>query len=201
MSIEDGFRAQLGPEFDHSAKPTVYFFDHAVAIESDDRPRFKNAVYISKTSKTSLDTQNFQRKMLNDDKAEFPDEWAHYLKVKENLKVPRCALLPGIDMATLFEMKAVSIYNLAQLIEQDLFPEWAELARSILNARSEHKDKGRVSVQGDANIQPARVLGIVGAGGGKESHEKESLKEESYTQKGYAEKSIPQENITFSMEM
>lgn len=160
MDIEQKFREQLGPNYDHSAKPTVYFFDHAMPVKSDGRPRFKNAVYISKKSKTSHSNQDFQRKMQDTDKQEFPAEWEHYLKIKDNLKQPRISLLPGIDHATLAEMKALDIHNLPQLLAQEHFDEWQQLARRLLDAaNNSNGNQERESVQGDKEQQPERVLG------------------------------------------
>ena len=198
--VEKQFRAALGPEYDHSAKPTVYFFDNAVQVESPDRPRFKNCVYISKTSKTSVGTQDFHRKAGDEDKAEFPAEWNHYLLVRDNLKKPRIGLLPGIDQAIMHEMKALDIYSLEQLLAQEHFDDWKQLARRILSA-SENQDKGQQKVQGDDSQQPERVLGVSGAGGKRATYptdEKES-QEKNGQKEGYQE-SQPQE-ITFSYEI
>lgn len=133
--VEEGFLKALGPDYDRSSLPTVYFSDHAVEIESDGRQLFKNVVYIHKTSKTSR-TAQFQGKASEDDKLMFPREWEYYLKIKNNLIETRIGLLPEIDLATIAEMKAVGIYSLNQLIDHDgdHFPQWAILARRILDA-------------------------------------------------------------------
>jgi len=158
--IEKKIMKSLGPEYDHSAKPHVYFFDYAYKVSDG---KFKNAVYISKRSTTALDTQDFRRKANDEDKAEFPREWEHYLKVKEVLKIPKVELLPGIDQATLMEMKAVGIYNFDQLMAQDDFEQWQAMARRILNAISKDGSEGRDRVPCD-EARPVGVLETAGAG-------------------------------------
>jgi hypothetical protein len=153
--IEKKIMRELGPEYDHSGKPTVYFFDFADKLPDG---KYRNAVYISKISKTGLGTQDFRRRSTEKDRAEFPREWEHYLKVKENLKSPKVDLLPGIDQATLMEMKDKKLFNLEQLAEQNEFSQWADMARRILNAISENGNERRVCLQGnEAGIE--RVLG------------------------------------------
>lgn len=198
MNIEDQFRAQLGPNYDHSAKPTVYFFDHAVRTstpeeEKTSRPKFKNAVYISKQSKTAHGNQDFHRKMLDDDKAEFPGEWDHYLRVKENLKQPRISLLPGIDEAIRHEMQAVGIYNLGQLVVQDEFPEWLAIARRILDVTGKICEQKRTQVQSNNGQQ---AVGILAGHRSSARNQEKSIEEKSYQ-----EKSVKKENITFEFEV
>jgi len=164
--IEKKIMATLGPEYDHSAKPHVYFFDFADLITPGKRPRYRNAVYISKRSKTALDTAEFRRRANEADKQEFPREWEHYLKVRENLKHPKVDLLPGIDQATLMEMRDMGLFNLQQLLEQDDFVQWADMARRILNAINSERSEGRDRVFGDAQFKPERVLAQAGAGTG-----------------------------------
>jgi len=197
MNIEEELLKQLGPNYDRSAKPVVYFFDHAEEIESDGRPRFRNAIYISKRSRTANNNQDFHRKMLEEDKAEFPDEWAYYLKVKENLKKPRIGLLPGIDEATQHEMKAIGIYNLEQLVAQDEFGEWKATERRILDA-SQIREQRRAPVQSNDN---QRTIGILE---GSRPRTQETIREtwnQENQEKGYQEKSVEEENVTFNFEM
>lgn len=164
--IEKKIMRELGPNYDHSAKPHVYFYDYADLVPGGDRPRYRNAIYISKRNKTTLDTQDFHRRMIESDKAEFPREWEHYLKVRDNLKLPKVDLLPGIDQATLMEMKALNLFNLSQLAEQDEFAQWADMARRILNAINSEGSEGRDRVLGNAQFKPERVLAQGGAGAG-----------------------------------
>jgi hypothetical protein len=149
--IEKKFIAALGPEYDHSAKPTVYFYDYACKKDGV----YVNAVYISKRSKTAHDTQDFRRKANDEDKLEFPQEWEYYLKVRENMRYPKIDLIPGIDQASLMTLKDEGIYNLEQLADTD--NEWSEVARRILNAISTESGEGRNGVSGD-NQAPVRVL-------------------------------------------
>lgn len=197
---EQIIRKALGPEYDHSGKPHVYFFDHAMPIDSPDRPRFKNAVYISKTSKTSLDTQKFNAKASEQDKQEYPREWEHYLKVKETLSKPRVAMLPGIDVATLAEMKAIEIVTLEQLLAQDLFEDWQPLARRILHAINQNGTEERQILSSDQTGQPERILaGNTGTSSPGQTGINGTGQKEKGKEKGYQESS-PQE-ITFDFGM
>jgi len=104
-------------------------------------------------------------------------------------------MLPGIDEAIKHEMKAIGIYSLDQLVAQDEFPEWKQLARRVLNATDgDLRDKERQAVQSDKNGQPERVLGIARPSSLCQSTKKESNKKESF------QESQP-EDITFSFSM
>ena len=208
--IEQEIRRSLGAEYDHTKKPSVYFFDNAVKVSTDeeDRPRFKNAVYISKKSTTSNGTQDFHRKIIDSDKAEFPAEWEHYLKVKDNLKKPRIALLPGMDEATKHEMQAIGIYSLEDLVSQDEFNEWKDLARRILDATDNTiRDSRRETLQDNENQQPERILetscgghrGSIRTSGYAEETQKDSKEKDQ--EKGYQENQPQEVTFDFSMGM
>ena len=162
--IEQEFAKKLGPEFVKSGKPHAYFFDSCVkdgeASEKSGRPRFKNAVYISKRKKGGT-TQEFHRAIEAGDKEAYPREWEHYLKVRDNLAKPSIKLLPGIDEATKAEMNALGIYRLEQLValDEDYFDEWKQIARGILNAtRNEKGSEGRQDL---SSHDQGQVIGVL----------------------------------------
>lgn len=187
---ERGFLKALGPEYNRESLPHVYFSDHAaedatLTTESG-RPRFNNEVYINKTSKTST-TAQWLGKATEQDKLMFPDEWAHYLKVRENLRELRIGLLPAVDMATIAEMNALGIYNLKQLVAQDHFSAWKSLARSILDATGTTQGSTqRETIPGDDKLE---TIGVLAA-----STPPDTLRKRSYNQS-------KEQEITFSYEV
>ena len=175
--IELQIKKSLGPEYDKSALPDVYFFDKAIedAVKTKEsgRPRFKNEVYISKTAKGARHRQ-WKGKASDEDKSLFSDEFEHYLKVHENLMKPRIVALPGIDEATIAEMRAVGVFTLQQLLDGEHFDEWKHLARGILDATNKERSEGREDIHSVPEKQPIRVL----AGGQKPNN----LPEGTYNQ-------------------
>jgi len=187
---EQSFLKALGPEYNRDSLPHVYFADHAVEdatlTAKSGRPRFKNAVYINKTSKTST-TAQWLGKATEQDKLIFPDEWAHYLKVRENLREIRIGLLPAIDMATTAEMNALGIFNLKQLVAQEHFSTWKELARRILDATdATQRSIERKNILSDDQLQ---TLGALAA-----DTQPVILRERSYNE-------VKEQEITFSYDV
>ena len=135
----------IAKELGHDkSKPLIQFYDHAVRnnekSEQYGRPRYDAKVYLRKvpTSPDRVVRDVFSRKMTEQDKREYPDEWAHYLERKSGADNhnPLITILPGMTVAAQAELKELRIFNCRQLIAcernlDDLEP-LREVARKVL---------------------------------------------------------------------
>lgn len=108
-------------------KPYVQFYDHAVLnqarSEEAGRPKYDAKVYIQKTpSAPDLAVRNnFSRKMIEADKHEFPEEWAHYCakkKEQDNFN-PLVTGIPGMTVTAAAELKDLRIVTCRDLANYD----------------------------------------------------------------------------------
>ena len=109
---------QIAKELGHDrSKPHVQFYDHAVInkrlTEESGRNRYDAKVYIRKTpTAPDLVVRNtFSRKMEEQDKKDFPVEWARYVERKSNQDNynPFVRGIPGMTVAAAAELKDLGI--------------------------------------------------------------------------------------------
>ena len=126
------------------SKPMVQFFDHAAfnatLTKESGRPRYTSHIYLRKIpSAPDLVVRDvFDRAMVEEDKTDWPEEWALYEKRKggmNNMKPPITAI-PGIDVASKAELAALELFtcddfvNYAKPLEG--LEELRETARAIM---------------------------------------------------------------------
>ena len=135
----------IAKELGHDkSKPLIQFYDHAVRnnakSEQCGRPRYDAKVYLRKvpTSPDRVVRDVFSRKMTEQDKHEYPTEWAQYLERKGGADNhnPPVTILPGMTVAAQAELKELRIFNCKQLVacERDLddLEPLREIARKVL---------------------------------------------------------------------
>lgn len=177
-------------------RPFVSFFDHAIQsaelTEKSGRPRYIPKVYIQKIpSAPDLQVRDrFARAMTEQDKLDYPQEWALYQQRKGDIDslVPPVTAIPGMDAAKRMELEALNIHNCRQLVDYegnlDNLEETREIARRILEVANEIRE-GRDAVRDAADRQIHHPASVPGAGGGRkakeEGNEKAGKQEEGYT--------------------
>lgn len=140
MNIEQQFLAQLGPDYAKESKTIAYFFDHAVrddiASKREGRPVYIDHVYLSKRSALSQSKDEFHRRATEEDRHDFPKEWARYEMVKNHLSKPRVKMLPGLPKSVEMELEELSIRTLAELAACNVgrYSKWRDMAQRILAA-------------------------------------------------------------------
>lgn len=126
-------------------RPIVQFYDHAVKDEALSeqcgRPRYKKLVYIQKQSSApdQVVKDTFSRKATEQDKHDFPEEWAEYERRKgaiDNLD-PLLTSVPGMHVAAQFELRDLGIFTCRQLVDYQKplegLEELRETAKRILH--------------------------------------------------------------------
>ncbi len=127
--------------------PIVTFYDHALpddeATKQSGRPRFKHAVFIRMVTQNDPTGSTFCREAKDEDKQQFPKEWAQYeeLKAQVDTRAPSIKAIPGMDAVALEELKALDIVNCKQLAEYegDLSPinHLRQIAQQIMEIDNE----------------------------------------------------------------
>lgn len=119
--IEEQITKELG--YDRS-KPHVQFYEHAVKnakrSEAAGRPKYDTSVYILKTpSAPDLVVRNtFSRQMIEQDKKDYPQEWARYVERKQQRDNfnPMIRGIPGMTAAALAELRDLEIVTCRDLV-------------------------------------------------------------------------------------
>lgn len=198
-------------------KPFVSFFDHAVEDQElskeSGRPRFVERVYIQKIpSAPDLARRDiFTRAMVESDKDEFPDEWAHYLDRKgsmDNLRPPIEAI-PGMSLAQAAELKALGIDNCQQLVEyaeglDELEPLRATAQQIMRISDALRKERDDIRTEGRQRpIQQGR--GFPGAERGRitpiRTQKEEGHEEKGYEEAGEQEEGQPEESFHYEFKV
>ena len=143
--------------------PIVSFYDHALPANqsardfmnkgkfSGERPRFKPAVFVKKTTRNDPTNSTFTQPVTEQDKEMHPREWALYCELKEKAedRSPPIAAIPGMDAVSMEELKALGISDCKQLIEYqgdlDSIEHLRETAKRIMEIA--HESRG-VRAQG-----------------------------------------------------
>ena len=189
------------------SKPMVQFFDHAAfnatLTKESGRPRYTSHIYLRKIpSAPDLVVRDvFDRAMVEEDKTDWPEEWALYEKRTggmNNMKPPITAI-PGIDVASKAELAALELFtcddfvNYAKPLEG--LEELRETARAIMEV-SDAIRKKRESVRTEEGRQIHRDSGISVPRGGLLSADFARPKKEVFQKAGKEES-----NQTFHYEI
>lgn len=153
-------------------KPFVTFFDHALEdrelSEKSGRPRFKACVFIRKipSAPDLLVRDVFDRQMVEEDKKDWPEEWAAYCARRDEIRrgVPPVTAIPGMDVASIAELKALGVFNCEQFVNYpeplDNMEGLRKLAKRILEVASEdrkERDDVRASTGGQVHANGSSV--------------------------------------------
>jgi len=122
MEISVGQASYRSSSWEESKSKTIILFEErpvpdAVATKRDNAPRFKMRTYITKL--TPGDRLLKVERYANDqDKIEFPAEWAAFQKKQEvPLQGTPIDAWPPLNRAQVMEMKAVNIFTVEQLAD------------------------------------------------------------------------------------
>jgi len=125
--------------------PIVNFYDHALPIESTGRPRFKAAVFVQKKTRNDPTGSTFCREATEDDKREFPREWAAYCDARDQIehRAPPLSAIATMSPVAFEELKALDINDCRQLAEYsgdlDVLNPMRETARRIMEIANEDR--------------------------------------------------------------
>jgi hypothetical protein len=102
--------------------PKVAFVDWALKDEAASKqagmPKYKDVVFIEKRPRDGIGRDVFRRALEENDKDEFPREWAEYQNRKQSLNTnaPKIGLLPGMTRARFEEFTELKITTCAELV-------------------------------------------------------------------------------------
>lgn len=154
--------------------PYVSFFDHAVEdkelTEKSGRPRFRSRVYIQKipSAPDLVQRDIFTRAMTEEDKQDWPEEWARYLEKKEAIDnlTPPITAIPGMGVAEKAELLALGIKNCREFVDYpkglDELEPLRETAKKIMEVSRYVKDirEGRQGVRNAPDRQMHNPAGV-----------------------------------------
>ena len=171
------------------------FFDHAISdpekSKKSGRKRFKPAVYLELRNLAESVPDVFHRKMIEQDKADYPEQWDQYQKNQQAIsnRAPSVNAIPGMTVVAYEEFKALELWNCEKIAEysgdlENLEP-FRALAKQIMEISDGEVSKKRAMVrtapsgQIHDNSGADRPAAIIPIKTEKESNEKKG-KEESF---------------------
>lgn len=157
---EEQFIQALPPEF-RGHRPRVRFFDKAVPdadlTKESGRPRYRVKTYIEKVPVASNHAGDvFHGVMTEEHQEEWPEEWARYLELKDRVanRRPSLMAIPGMDVASYEELKALELWNCELLAnyEGELvgLEHLRHIAQQIMEISNVYTGEERENLQGNS---------------------------------------------------
>ena len=176
------------------SEPKIFarFFDNAIedieASKKSGRKRFRPVVYIELRNMAESVPDVFHRKLQENDKQDYPQQWAHYLEAHKDIsnRAPSLKAIPGMTIAAYEEFKALELWDCEKVADYpgDLenLEQYRSVATQIMRISHDEISKKRKMVRNEAGGQ---VHDHSGAGRAaeiipiqKESEQKEGQQEE-----------------------
>lgn len=159
--------------------PIVVFVDWALKDEELSkqcgRPRYKDCIFLEKHPRGTMVKDVFRRRMEEQDKRDYPKEWAEYQARKSEIanRAPPITAMPGMTRAVFEELRELGLTDCEKVAgyEGDLqeiepFRRIAQQIMEISNVQSRAFREGRQEVREEVHRPLHGVDGGRWAGGG-----------------------------------
>ncbi len=164
---------KMAREMGLEATPKIFarFFDHAIedkeASRQSDRKRFKHATYLELRNLAEVVQDVFHRKMIPQDKNDYPEQWAAYASSRGEISNRRPSLraIPGMTEEAYEEFKWLKLWDCEKVMnyEGDLtnLEPFRKVAKQIMEISDEQVREERAMVRNEANGPVHSIAGQV----------------------------------------